>query len=125
MFGSISDEQVEFVEDSAPFVTPVVSRKDTATQTSPDLSRSSSPSARHSFVRSISMQQAKDRESCFSDLEIRDVQMDDRVSLTRWSKKHVTQSSNKNSTNIIEWNKKTVDSESSSWKSTETKCTLK
>ncbi|KAM3257898.1 hypothetical protein ACQJBY_049928 [Aegilops geniculata] len=122
---SVQDEEAEFVQDSALIVTPIISRKDTATQTSPDLSRSSSPSARPSFVRSFSMQQAKERESCFSELEIRDVQMDDRVSLTRWSKKHVTQASNKNSTNILEWNKKTVDSKSSSWESTETKCTLK
>ncbi|XP_044949016.1 uncharacterized protein LOC123398630 isoform X1 [Hordeum vulgare subsp. vulgare] len=121
---SVQGEEAEFVEDSAPVATPIISRKDTATQTSPDLSRSSSPSARPSFVRSFSMQQAKE-ESCFSDLEIRDVQMDDRVSLTRWSKKHVTQASNKNSTNILEWNRKTVDSKSSSWESTETKCTLK
>uniref|UniRef100_A0A453KZ56 Remorin C-terminal domain-containing protein n=1 Tax=Aegilops tauschii subsp. strangulata TaxID=200361 RepID=A0A453KZ56_AEGTS len=119
------DEEAEFVEDSAPTVTPITSRKDTATQTSPDLSRSSSPSARPSFVRSFSMQQAKERESCFSDLEIRDVQMDERVSLTRWSKKHVTQGSNKNSTNMLEWNKRTVDSKSSSWESSETKCTIK
>ncbi|XP_037441790.1 uncharacterized protein LOC119310026 isoform X1 [Triticum dicoccoides] len=122
---SVQDEEAEFVEDSAPIITPITSRKDTATQTSPDLSRSSSPSARPSFVRSFSMQQAKERESCFSDLEIRDVQMDERVSLTRWSKKHVTQGSNKNSTNMLEWNKKTVDSKSSSWESSETKCTLK
>ncbi|KAM3275824.1 hypothetical protein ACQJBY_044287 [Aegilops geniculata] len=122
---SVQDEEAEFVQESALIVTPIISRKDTATQTSPDLSRSSSPSARPSFVRSFSMQQAKERESCFSELEIRDVQMDDRVSLTRWSKKHVTQASNKNSTNILEWNKKTVDSKSSSWESTETKCTLK
>ncbi|XBH92527.1 hypothetical protein VPH35_083630 [Triticum aestivum] len=122
---SVQGEEAEFVEDSAPIATPIISRKDTATQTSPDLSRSSSPSARPSFVRSFSMQQAKERESCFSDLEIRDVQMDERVSLTRWSKKHVTQASNKNSTNMLEWNKKTVDSKSSSWESTETKCTLK
>uniref|UniRef100_M8CS93 Remorin C-terminal domain-containing protein n=1 Tax=Aegilops tauschii TaxID=37682 RepID=M8CS93_AEGTA len=122
---SVQDEEAEFVEDSAPTVTPITSRKDTATQTSPDLSRSSSPSARPSFVRSFSMQQAKERESCFSDLEIRDVQMDERVSLTRWSKKHVTQGSNKNSTNMLEWNKRTVDSKSSSWESSETKCTIK
>uniref|UniRef100_A0ACD5YHC6 Uncharacterized protein n=1 Tax=Avena sativa TaxID=4498 RepID=A0ACD5YHC6_AVESA len=115
---SVRDEQIESSEDSAPIKIPI-SRKDTATQTSPELSRSSSPSTRPSFVRSFSMQQAKERESCISDLEIRDVQMDDRVTLTRWSKKHVTQASNKNSANILEWNKKTVDSKSPSWKSAE------
>ncbi|KAM0885067.1 hypothetical protein ACQ4PT_030586 [Festuca glaucescens] len=116
---STQDEQIESIEDSAPIIIPIVSRKDTATQTSPELSRSSSPSARPSFARSFSMQQARERESRFSDVEIRDVQMDDRVTLTRWSKKHVTPASNKNSTNILEWNKKTVDSKSPSWKSAE------
>jgi hypothetical protein len=115
----VPDEEIGFKEDSAPIVIPTISRKDTATQTSPDLSRSSSPSSRPSFIRSLSMQQAKERETCFSDLEIRDVQMDDRVTLTRWSKKHVMQASNKNSANILEWNKTTVDSKSPSWKSAE------
>ncbi|CAM0951671.1 unnamed protein product [Alopecurus aequalis] len=115
----VSDEETEFKEDSAPVIIPTVSRKDIATQTSPDLSRSSSPSARPSFIRSFSMQQDKERDYCFSDLEIRDVQMDDRVTLTRWSKKHVTQASDKNSKNILEWNKKVVDSKSPSWKSAE------
>lgn len=97
-----------------------------ATQTSPELSRSSSPSGRPSFSRSLSVQQVKELESCFSKLEIRDVQMDDRVTLTRWSKKHVTRGSEKNSTNIIEWKKKTVESKSSAWEVTETaKCISK
>ncbi|XP_051188063.1 uncharacterized protein [Lolium perenne] len=116
---STQDEQIESIEDSASIIIPTVSRKDTATQTSPELSRSSSPSARPSFARSFSMQQARERESRFSDVEIRDVQMDDRVTLTRWSKKHVTPASNKNAANILEWNKKMVDSKSPSWKSTE------
>lgn len=116
---SVQDEHIEYSEDSAPIIIPITSRKDTATQTSPELSRSSSPSVRPSFIRSFSTQQAKERESCISDLEIRDVQMDDRVTLTRWSKKHVIQASNKNSANILEWNKKNVDSKSPSWKSAE------
>lgn len=119
---SIQDEKVEITEDSA---STVILRKDVATQTSPELSRSSSPSIRPPFIRSLSTQQVKERESCFSDVEIRDVQMDDRVTLTRWSKKHVTRASNKNSTNIIEWKKKTVDSKSSSWELTEAKCISK
>lgn len=122
---SCSDEQVEITEDSASITTPVILRKDVATQTSPELSRSSSPSIRPPFIRSLSTQQVKERESCFSDVEIRDVQMDDRVTLTRWSKKHVTRASNKNSTNIIEWKKKTVESKSSSWELTEAKCISK
>jgi len=70
---------------------------------------------RISFSRSLSVQQVKELESCFSKLEIKDVQVDDRVTLTRWSKKHVTQGADKNATNIIEWKKKTVESKSSAW----------
>ncbi|KAM0874524.1 hypothetical protein ACQ4PT_037361 [Festuca glaucescens] len=106
--------------------TPLILRKDVATQTSPDLSRSSSPNTRPSFSRTLSVQQVKEMGSCFSKLEIKDVQMDDRVTLTRWSKKHVSQGSDKNSTNIIEWKRKTMESKSSTWEVTETaKCISK
>ncbi|XP_015648885.1 probable GPI-anchored adhesin-like protein PGA55 isoform X2 [Oryza sativa Japonica Group] len=121
-----TDEQIEITTDLTTSSKPEISRKDVATQTSPELSRSSSPSGRPSFSRSLSVQQVKELESCFSKLEIRDVQMDDRVTLTRWSKKHVTRGSEKNSTNIIEWKKKTVESKSSAWEVTETaKCISK
>ncbi|KAJ1289941.1 hypothetical protein BS78_02G203800 [Paspalum vaginatum] len=122
---SIQDEQVEITEDSATTIACMVSRKDAATQTSPELSRSSSPNIRPTFTRSLSTQQVKESGNCFSDLEIRDVQMDDRVTLTRWSKKNVTRSSNKNSTSIIEWKEKTVESKSSSWGFVEAKCISK
>ncbi|KAF0900558.1 hypothetical protein E2562_032648, partial [Oryza meyeriana var. granulata] len=121
-----TDEQVEITRDLTTSSKPTILRKDVATQTSPERSRSSSPSGRPSFSRSLSVQQVKELESCFSKLEIRDVQMDDRVTLTRWSKKHVTRGSEKNSTNIIEWKKKTVESKSSAWEVTETaKCISK
>ncbi|CAN6167195.1 unnamed protein product, partial [Urochloa humidicola] len=122
---SIQGEQAEITEDSAATFASMISRKDAATQTSPELSRSSSPTTRPTFTRSLSTQQVKEGESCFSDLEIRDVQIDDRVTLTRWSKKNVTRSSNKNSTSIIEWNEKTVESKSSSWGFAEAKCISK
>ncbi|XP_062196307.1 uncharacterized protein LOC133899336 [Phragmites australis] len=117
---SIIDGLIEITKDSTTSSTPIVVRKNVATQTSPDISRSSSPSMRPSFSGSLSVQQVKELESSFSKLEIRDVQMDDRVTLTRWSKKHVTRGSEKNSTNIIEWKKKTMESKSSAWEVTET-----
>ncbi|KAJ1268822.1 hypothetical protein BS78_07G163400 [Paspalum vaginatum] len=123
---SIQDGGTESIKDSATSTAPIIVRKDVATQTSPDISRSSSPSVRTSFSRSLSAQQVKELESCFSKLEIRDVQVDDRVTLTRWSKKHVTRGSEKNATNIIEWKKKTMESKSSAWEVTETaKCISK
>ncbi|AQK51780.1 uncharacterized protein LOC103653295 [Zea mays] len=120
---SIQDGGIESIKDSATSSAPIILRKDVATQTSPAISRSSSPSTRTSFSRSLSSQQVKELESCFSKLEVRDVQVDDRVTLTRWSKKHVTRGSEKNATNIIECKKKTVDSKSSAWEVTQTaKC---
>lgn len=104
----VQDEQVAVTQDSATTVSPIILRKDAATQTSPELSRSSSPTTRPSFTHSLSTELVKESGACFSDLEIRDVQMDDRVTLTRWSKKNVTRSSNKNSTNIVESKEKTV-----------------
>ncbi|ONM22302.1 hypothetical protein Zm00014a_025255 [Zea mays] len=122
---SIQDEQVEITEDSASTIACIISRKDVATQTSPELSRSSSPNNRPTFNRSLSTEQMKERGSCFSDLDIRDVQMDDRVTLTRWSKQNVTRLPNKNSTNIIEWKEKAVESKSLSWGFAEAKCISK
>ncbi|TVU05572.1 hypothetical protein EJB05_48739 [Eragrostis curvula] len=121
-----ADVQSETTKDSTGSSVPVIIRKHVATQTSPDISRSTSPSTRPSFSRSLSAQQVKELENCFSKLEIRDVQIDDRVTLTRWSKKHVTRGSDKNSTNIIEWKKRTMESKSSAWEVTETaKCLSK
>ncbi|KAL5223264.1 hypothetical protein ABZP36_027977 [Zizania latifolia] len=123
---STQDEQINITRDSTTSSKSAILRKDVATQTSPEQSRSSSPNRRNSFSRSLSSQQVKELESCFSKLEIKDVQMDDRVTLTRWSKKHVTQGSEKNSTNIVQWKKKTMESKSSSWEVTETaKCISK
>ncbi|XP_051205020.1 uncharacterized protein [Lolium perenne] len=116
----------QVTNDLATSNTPLILRKNVATQTSPDLSRSSSPNTRPSFSRTLSVQQVKEMGSCFSKLEIKDVQMDDRVTLTRWSKKHVSRGSDKNSTNIIEWKRKTMESKSSTWEVTETaKCISK
>ncbi|KAG8049978.1 hypothetical protein GUJ93_ZPchr0009g2472 [Zizania palustris] len=117
---SVEDEQVGIIEDSASIVTPVILRKDVATQTSPNLSRSSSPNVSTPFIHLLSTRQVKEKESCFSDV-IRDVHMDDRVTLTRWSKKHLTRTSSKNSTNVIEVKKKTVESKPSSWELMEAK----
>ncbi|KAK3123646.1 hypothetical protein QOZ80_8AG0634070 [Eleusine coracana subsp. coracana] len=123
---STQDVESETTKDSTASSFPMIVRKDVATQTSPDMSRSSSPNRRPSISRSLSVQQVKELESCFSKLEIRDVKIDDRVTLTRWSKKHVTRSSDKNSTNIIEWKKKTMESKSSAWEVMETaKCISK
>ncbi|RWW16396.1 hypothetical protein GW17_00019723 [Ensete ventricosum] len=59
-------------------------------------------------------------ESHFSKLEVRDVQVDDRVTVTRWSKKHIARGSGRCSASIIEWKKKTVEANTSGWEIAET-----
>uniref|UniRef100_A0A0D9XEG5 Remorin C-terminal domain-containing protein n=1 Tax=Leersia perrieri TaxID=77586 RepID=A0A0D9XEG5_9ORYZ len=117
---SVQDEQVGIAENSVSVITPIILRKDAATQTSPNLSRSTSPSVSTPFIHLLTTHQVREKESCFSDV-IRDVHIDDRVTLTRWSKKHDTRASSKNSTNVLEVKKKTVESKSSSWELTEAK----
>ncbi|KAF0898704.1 hypothetical protein E2562_009319 [Oryza meyeriana var. granulata] len=117
---SVEDEQVGITEDSASIITPIILRKDAATQTSPNLSRSSSPNVSTPFIHLLTTHQVREKGSCFSDV-IRDVHMDDRVTLTRWSKKHVTRASSENSAKVIEVKKKTVDAKSSSWELAEAK----
>lgn len=51
----------------------------------------------------------------FSKLEVRDVQVDDRVTVTRWSKKHIARGLDRSSASIIHWKKKTVDAPTSDW----------
>jgi len=86
LFSACADARIESIKDFGTSSAPVIVRKDVVTQTGPDISRSSSPSMRSSFSCSLSVQQIKELEGCFSNLEIRDAQVDDRVTLTRWSK---------------------------------------
>lgn len=90
---------------------------------SPDGSARSSTKERPSFSASPpSAHPIEELESHFSKMEIRDVQVDDRVTVTRWSKKHIARGSDRRSTNIIEWKKKTVEAKASSsrWEVAET-----
>lgn len=94
-----------------------------ATQMSPDGSPHSSPKQRHSFSQSTSAHPIEEQESHFSKLDVRDVQVDDHVIVTRWSKKHVAQGSDSRAMNIIEWKKKTLEAKtgsSASWELAET-----
>eukprot|EP00262_Sarcandra_glabra_P010453 TRINITY_DN2573_c1_g2_i2.p1 TRINITY_DN2573_c1_g2~~TRINITY_DN2573_c1_g2_i2.p1 ORF type:complete len:191 (+),score=36.75 TRINITY_DN2573_c1_g2_i2:34-573(+) len=66
------------------------------------------------------------QSSHLSKLEVRDVQVDDRVTMTRWSKKHKTRGSHKGSLEIKERKKKAVEARASAWEVAETeKCISK
>jgi len=105
----VSDEKINRNRDASTTGSSAVLRKDVARQMSPDGSNQSSPKQKHSFSPSPLAQPIDEPESHFSKLDVRDVQVDDRVTVTRWPKKHVARGFNRRSMNIIEWKKKTVE----------------
>ncbi|XP_038990101.1 uncharacterized protein LOC103712515 isoform X2 [Phoenix dactylifera] len=110
------DVKLESARVAATMVSPLFLRKDVATQMSPEGSSSTSPKKRHFISPSAqSAHPIQELESHLSKLEVRDVQVDDRVTVTRWSKKHIARGSDRRLTNIIEWKKKTVGAKASSW----------
>lgn len=91
-----------------------------ATQMSPEGSTPSSPKQGPSSPSLDLVPCIEELESHFSKLEVRDVQVDDRVTVTRWSKKHIARGSGRCSASIIEWKKKTVEANTSAWEIAET-----
>ncbi|XP_022144275.1 uncharacterized protein LOC111013997 isoform X2 [Momordica charantia] len=83
-------ENLTTVKDSATDISRVVSRRDMATQMSPESSARSSPKMKPSISASSSsaMHMLDLGGVTSSKLEIRDVQVDNQVTMTRWSKKH-------------------------------------
>ncbi|CAA7401597.1 unnamed protein product [Spirodela intermedia] len=113
---SLPDQKADGTMDS-----PVILRKDVATQMSPEDSPRSSPKERLHFSPSpASSPVLEEMQSHFSKLEVRDVQVDDRVTVTRWTKKNISRGSDKGSANVVEWKKKTAESRDSSWEVSET-----
>ncbi|CAN1274067.1 Remorin 4.1 [Linum perenne] len=117
-----TENRVENVKDTATDISRVVSRRDMATQMSPASSNHSSPSKRLSFTASsppalpiVEMQSVQSSKS-----EVRDVQVDERVTVTRWSRKHRSGSHSKGSDIVDDWRKKVVACRSSAWEVSET-----
>ena len=88
-----------------------------ATQMSPEGSNHSSPTRQPSFSAStpstlpiVELQSVNSYKS-----EVRDVQVDERVTVTRWSKKHRARNHRKSSEIIDDWRKKAADTLSSGW----------
>ncbi|PKA55442.1 Uncharacterized protein AXF42_Ash006644 [Apostasia shenzhenica] len=104
-----------------------VLKKDVATQMSPEGSAQSSPRNGPLLLQShISSNPVEELVSYFPKLEVREMQVDDQVTVKRWSKKQIARGSDKRSMNIIEWKRKTVDAKTACWDSSETaKCLSK
>ncbi|WOL06570.1 hypothetical protein Cni_G15304 [Canna indica] len=120
---SNADDKYEGRREAASTVSASVFRKDVATQMSPE-SSPSSPKEMPFSPSPASAPPIEELESHFSMFEVRDVQVDDRVTVTRWSKKHISRGSDKRSSSIIEWKKKTVEANTSSWEVAETAKTI-
>ncbi|TQD86976.1 hypothetical protein C1H46_027490 [Malus baccata] len=104
------------VKDAATNVSRAVSRRDMATQMSPD-SAHSSPRAWASFSASTSsgLPIMEVQSVASSKSEVRDVQVDERVTVTRWSKKHKSRRPGKGSHFGDSWKKKDADVRSAAW----------
>ncbi|RZC48444.1 hypothetical protein C5167_016870 [Papaver somniferum] len=115
--------KVDGNKDAATLVTRAISRRDMATQMSPEGSECSSPKGRFSFSPSpppsfLPTLELKSRLT--SQLEVRDVQVDDRVIMTRWSKKHGTRRQENELANVEDWKNKAAESRASAWEAAET-----
>ncbi|KAI3460225.1 hypothetical protein Pfo_016888 [Paulownia fortunei] len=117
------DEKYDGTEDAANNISHVVSRRDMATQMSPDSSIQSSPGRNSSFsLATPSILPIVELQSLRSSKpEIRDVPVDERVTVTRWSKKNRGKAPGRGSRNADDWKRKAVNFHSASWEvSTET-----
>ncbi|XVE94909.1 hypothetical protein REPUB_Repub02eG0050300 [Reevesia pubescens] len=117
-----ADENLNVVKDAGTDISRTVSRRDMATQMSPQSSTHSSPKARPSFSPSspsaLPIMELQSFHSSKS--EVRDVQVDERVTMTRWSKKHRARNTGKSSEVVDDWRKRAVDTSTSTWDVTET-----
>lgn len=93
-----------------------------ATQMSPDGSTNSSPKMGPSVSDSTSLivPVTELQSAPSSKLEVRDVQVDERVTMTRWSKKHRARTPGKSSEIVDNWKKKDADARSPAWDLSET-----
>ncbi|CAM0943910.1 unnamed protein product [Alopecurus aequalis] len=110
------DDSLQGPQGATPEISSPVIKKDVATQMSPnDSIISSSPKARHSCSSLPSGHVIREPSNHTPKVEVRDVEVDDQITVTRWSKRHITRGSDKRSTNIVEWRKKTTDARAPSF----------
>ncbi|XP_020089803.1 uncharacterized protein LOC109711260 [Ananas comosus] len=118
---TVQDERTENSVAVAAANSPLTSKKNVATQMSPEGSAPSSPGENPSFSHSPSNYRIEELGSRFAKLEIKDVQVDDHVTITRWSRKHSMRNSENRPTNIIDyWRRQSAESKDSSSEVNET-----
>ncbi|KAM7277599.1 hypothetical protein ACFE04_004733 [Oxalis oulophora] len=110
-----TQEHLDGVKDAATDVSRTVSRRDMATQMSPDGSARFSPNRGPSFSATTpSILPIIELPGVHSSKpEVRDVQVDERVTVTRWSKKNRSKIPGKSTDIVEDWRKKDVSGRSS------------
>ncbi|KAH9758218.1 Remorin C domain-containing protein [Citrus sinensis] len=119
------DEKINGLKDAATDVSRTISRRDMATQMSPESGSYSSPKRMllsASTPSALPIAEIQSVRSSKSD--VRDVQVDEKVTVTRWSKKHRTRTSGKSSEIVDDWRKKAADAQTSAWDITESTKTI-
>ena len=120
-----TDEKLDDIEQSATNVSRTVSRRDMATQMSPESSHHSSPRHESSFSPSSPMLPVVELHSMHSSKpEVRDVQVDERVTVTKWYKKNRAIVPGRGSGNAREWKRKSVDMRAAGWDISDTEKTI-
>ncbi|XP_031118638.1 uncharacterized protein LOC116022177 [Ipomoea triloba] len=121
------DDESRSDKDSAANVSRVVSRRDMATQMSPEASPHSSPRRRSSFSSSTpSIVPFVEVQSFHpSRAEVKDVPVDERVTMTRWSKKHRARIPGRSLENNDNWKTKATEMHSAGREISETKSVSK
>lgn len=112
MLDHFTDDKSDGSKEAASVVSISTTRKDVATQMSPDGSAFSSPKEALSSPSPASAPAIVEPESHFSKIEVRDVQVDNHVTLT------IARGSDSQSASITEW-KKTIEA-NTTWEVTET-----
>ncbi|KAK7410041.1 hypothetical protein VNO78_00517 [Psophocarpus tetragonolobus] len=118
----VQEDKFGGVKDVGTDVSRAVSRRDMATQMSPQGSSCSSPNLRPSFFASTpsTLPITEFRTVASSKVDIRDVQIDEQVTVTRWSKKHKALLTGRGSEHAESWKKKELSTQSSTWDISET-----
>ncbi|XP_019174475.1 PREDICTED: uncharacterized protein LOC109170013 [Ipomoea nil] len=121
------DDESRSDKDAAANVSRVVSRRDMATQMSPEASPHSSPRRRSSFSSSTpSIVPFVEVQSFHpSRAEVKDVAVDERVTMTRWSKKHRARIPGSSLENIDNWKTQATEMHSAGREISETKSASK
>lgn len=107
------------VVDAATNISRDVSRRDMATQMSPEGSPYTSPRLRNSISLSNSILPIEETRP--SKADVRDVQVDDQVSLSRWSMRNRTRIPGRRSGSemVDDWKRKALEVRSADWEVSE------